>query len=158
MKHLKIWLTLLGALGAFALAGCSTPASRIQGNPAAFARLNPQQQALVKAGQVAIGMDMDAVKLALGDPDRVTLRTDARGQVQIWHYVSYEDNGVILYTGYYHRGWGRHGGWGGWGGWGGGWGWPYPYYMDYPNRTVHDRFRVEFGPNNLVDSITEEPN
>jgi hypothetical protein len=129
-------------------------------DPATFVRLNPQQQALVRAGQVAIGMDMSTVKLALGDPDRVTMRSNASGQSQIWHYVSYEDNGVILYTGYYHRGWaGRRGNWGGWGGWGGGWGWGgpyYPYYTDYPTRSVHDRFRVEFGANNLVSSVTQE--
>lgn len=152
MKLSKLRLFLAVAIGALGLSGCDTPTSRIQQNPAAFARLNPQQQALVKVGQVAIGMDADAVKLALGDPDRVTLRTDARGQTQIWHYVTYEDNGVILYTGYYHRGWGRR--WGGGGAFG--WGYPYPYYLDYPNRTVHDRFRVEFGPDNRVDSVTQE--
>lgn len=145
-------------MGALFLGACSTPASRIQADPATFNRLTPQQQALVKVGQVSIGMDMSTVKLALGDPDRTTMRTDSSGQSQIWHYVTYEDNGVMLYTGYYHRGWRRGGGWGGgWGGWGW-WGPDYPYYMDYPNRSVHDRFRVEFGPNNLVSSVTQESN
>ncbi len=152
MKTVKIlWMMGLTVAG-LALVGCSTPDSRIAANPAAFAAMNPQQQALVKAGQVGIGMSMDAVKLALGDPDRVTLRTDASGETQVWHYVTYEADGVYLYSGFYHRGYGRRGGWGGgWGGWGGG----YPYYLDYPNRTVHDRFTVEFR-NGLTISVSKE--
>jgi len=138
------------AVAGLALAGCSTPDSRIAANPAAFAALNPQQQALVKAGQVGIGMSMDAVKLALGDPDRVTLRTDASGETQVWHYVTYEADGVYLYSGFYHRGYGRRGGWGGWYG-----GPAYPYYLDYPNRTVHDRFTVEF-KNGVTFSVSKE--
>ncbi len=137
MKNLKrcfLWTGLAAA--AFAIAGCSTPDSRIAANPQAFNSLPPQQQALVRVGQVAIGMSMEAVKLALGDPDRVTIRTDAQGEGQIWHYVTYESDGLYLYTGYYHH-WRRRGGWGWWGP-------DYPWYMDYPNRTVHDRFTVEF--------------
>jgi hypothetical protein len=49
----------------------------------------PDEEALVKARQVAIGFDVTLVKLALGNPDRVTLRTDAAGSTLIWHY---EDN------------------------------------------------------------------
>lgn len=125
--------------------GCSTPSSRIHDNPQAFAALSPHDQALVKAGQVGIGMTMAAVKLAMGDPDRITTRTDGGGESQVWHYVVYEDNGVFLYSGYYHRGW--RGGWDG--------GVAYPYYLDYPRRTVHDRFRVEFR-NGRVASVTQE--
>jgi outer membrane protein assembly factor BamE (lipoprotein component of BamABCDE complex) len=107
---------LLVSIIAVGLAGCSTPSSRIDHNPAAFAQLTPQQQNLVREGKVAVGMSANAVKLALGDPDRVALRTDASGQVQIWHYVTYGDNGIPLYTGYYHRGWRNGLGYGdGWG-------------------------------------------
>lgn len=153
MKNLKL-LTLLGgvALAGVMFSGCSTPDSRIAHNPQLFASLTPQQQALVKAGEVGIGMSMDAVKLALGDPDRVTLRTTASGESQIWHYVTYEADGVFLYTGYYH-GWHRRGGWGGWGG--GFWGPEYPWYLDYPNRSVHDRFTVTF-QNGVVTEVSKE--
>jgi outer membrane protein assembly factor BamE (lipoprotein component of BamABCDE complex) len=151
MKKLKQLVVLCAAAAGLALAGCSTPDTRIAANPAAFAALNPQQQALVKAGQVGIGMNMDAVKLALGDPDRVTLRTDAAGETQVWHYVTYEADGVFLYSGFYHRGYGRRG-WGGGGGW---WGPDYPYYLDFPNRQVHDRFTVEFR-NGLSVSVSKE--
>ena len=142
---------MTSVLAGLALAGCSTPDSRIAANPAAFAALNPQQQALVKAGQPGIGMSMDAVKLALGDPDRVTLRTDASGETQTWHYVTYESpDGMYLYTGFSHRGYGR--GWGGGGFWGGP---AYPYYLDYPNRVVHERFTVEFR-NGVAASVSKE--
>ena len=132
------------ALTAAALLGCSTPATRIKANPEVFARLDPQQQALVRAGQIALGFDFEGVKLALGDPDRVTVRTTSDGETVIWHYVTYEANGRVLFTGYYHtsRRW-----------WG--WGPSYAYYLDYPNRRERDRFRVEF-KRGVVSAITED--
>jgi outer membrane protein assembly factor BamE (lipoprotein component of BamABCDE complex) len=135
------------AVCACLLAACSTPQSRINNSPEVFARLNPDQQALVKAGQIAPGFDMDSVKLALGDPDHVTVRTDAAGPHEVWHYVTYEDNqGVVIYAGYYHR----YRGWGG----------PFflggnPYYNGYPAR-IHDRVRVEFDVTNHVKAIEQE--
>ena len=147
MKNSKIFQIAAFALGAVLIAGCSTPESRIKDSPDVFARLNPDEQALVKAGKVAPGFDMDAVKLALGDPDHVTIHTDSTGSHQIWHYVTYEDyNGGIIYAGYWHR----YRGWGG----------PYfyggvPYYNGYPAR-VHDRIRVEFNTSNLVESIEQD--
>jgi outer membrane protein assembly factor BamE (lipoprotein component of BamABCDE complex) len=129
------------------LAACETPDSRIRNSPDIFARLTPDQQALVKAGQIAVGFDMDAVKLALGDPTHITVNTDKTGQHEVWHYTTYEDaSGVVIYSGYYHR-------WGGWGGprfWG-----DIGYYNGYPVR-VHDRIRVEFDLNNRVESIQQE--
>lgn len=139
------FLLLAAALGAAALTACSTVSSRIQENPGLFASLPPDQQALVQQGRVAIGMDMATARLAKGDPDRVTTRTTAQGTIQVWHYVNYEnDDGVILYTGYYHRWWGLNG-----------WG-AYPYYADFPNRRPHDYFRVEFGPNGRVAAVQSE--
>ena len=60
-------------------AGCATPQARINKNPEAFDRCTPQQQELIKQGKVGIGFDAGMVKLALGDPDRITIRTDASG-------------------------------------------------------------------------------
>lgn len=134
----------VAAFVAVFLAGCSTVESRIKANPEVFNRLPPEQQALVKAGQIALGFESDAVTLALGDPDRVSTRTDADGVTTIWHYLTYEANGRVLFTGYYH--FGRRG----WGFWG-----RYPYYLDYPDRTVRDRFRVEFR-RDKVTSITAD--
>jgi outer membrane protein assembly factor BamE (lipoprotein component of BamABCDE complex) len=147
MKTSRIFALASVALCAALLAGCNTPESRIRNSPQVFDRLNPDEQALVKAGQIAVGFTPEAVKLALGDPDRIVTNTDATGQHDVWHYVTYEDyQGVVIYTGYYHR----YRGWGGPYFWGGA-----PYYNGYPAR-VHDRIRVVFGTNGLVSSIQQE--
>lgn len=93
----------LAAAAVLALAACATPQSRIDQDPAGFARLPPEQQELIKQGKVGIGFDETAVKLALGEPARVTERTDAHGKSTIWRYVQYvDDAGATLYTGFYH--------------------------------------------------------
>jgi hypothetical protein len=119
------------AVGLATLAGCSTPQSRIDRNPAAYARLTPEQQSLIREGKVALGFDAEMVKLALGDPDRIRERTDAGGTSEIWSYVTYEDDGgQLLYRGYYHRYYY-------------GMAEPfYPYYLGYPTRHEHEHFRV----------------
>jgi hypothetical protein len=143
MKTTRIFVVLSAVSGALWLAGCSTPESRISNHPEVFAQLTSQEQALVKAGQVGLGFSTEAVKLALGQPDRITLRTDAKGQLQIWHYAGtvYYD-GAFLYGGPYWGGWGRRGWWGG-GGYLGG-----PYPIGPVN--IYDRFRVEFRDNKVV--------
>ena len=143
MKTNRITLLMITALAAVSLTGCSTTASRIRANPEAFSRLTPEQQSLVRGGQVGLGFNMDAVKLALGNPDRITTTLNNDGATTVWHYASYEADGHLLYTGYYHagRGW---------------WGGPSSfYYLDYPNRRVHDRFSVQFR-GDRVSSITAE--
>lgn len=147
MKTTRIVLLASAAAVAALLAGCSTPDSRIAESPEVFARLNPDQQALVKAGQIAVGFDMDAVKLALGDPDRVLIETNASGQHQIWRYVTYEDyQGAVIYGGYWHR----YRGWGGPYFWGG-----VPYYDGYPAR-IHERLRVIFDATGHVATIQQD--
>jgi outer membrane protein assembly factor BamE (lipoprotein component of BamABCDE complex) len=147
MKTSRILILASAVVCSALFIGCETPDSRIRNSPDIFARLTPDQQALVRAGQIAVGFDMDAVKLALGDPSRVTINTDNTGQHEVWHYVQYEDNqGVVIYTGYYHR-------WGGWGGprfWG-----DVGYYNGYPVH-VHDRIRVTFDNSKRVASIQQE--
>lgn len=134
----------LGLTTLLLAAAYSTPASRIKANPEAFARLTSDQKALVQAGQIALGFEPEAVRLALGDPDRTTVRTEARGETVVWHFMTYEAEGRLLFTGYYHSG--RN-----WWGWGA----AYPYYLDYPARTVRDRFRVEFHGGKVI-AITRE--
>jgi outer membrane protein assembly factor BamE (lipoprotein component of BamABCDE complex) len=139
---MKTWPRLIFVFaGLVLLAGCSTPDRRIEKNPEAFNRCTPQQQELIKQGRIEVGFDQEMVRLALGDPDRITTRTDASGQGEVWHYVTYEsDDGVLLYTGYYHHFRG-----------------PvfYPYYLDYPERREHDRFKVDFKDGKVV-SIEED--
>ena len=141
-SHLPILLIV--AMATAGLTACSTPSTRIRANPEVFSQLTSDQQDLVRNGRIGLGFSTDAVKLALGDPDRVTTTEDNDGVTTVWHYASYEADGHPLYTGYYHagRGW---------------WGGPPAsfYYLDYPNRHVRDRFRVTFR-SNRVSAITAE--
>jgi len=156
MKTTKLFLLIAASCGAIVFSGCeSTPESRISEHPDVFAQLTPQQQTLVRAGQVSVGMDMGAVKLALGEPNSVTMRTTAQGQTQVWHYYTYGYyDGFYLYGGPYWGPYGRRrwgGGWGGGRGWGGGWA-PYPGPV-----TVYDHFRIEFRDNKVVSIAQEMP-
>lgn len=156
MNPTKRYLIFAAALSTVWLAGCSTPSTRIKHNPEVFARLDPNQKALVRAGQVGLGMNMLAVELAVGKPDRITERTSAEAQTQIWRYVdryaSYDN--AFLYSGHY-SGW-RGGGWGhrgcygsgSYGFWGGG-----PYALR-PTRESN-RLVIEF-KNGTVASIVQE--
>lgn len=130
------------AAAAFLLvSACSTPQSRIDGNPDAFSKLTPEQQALVKQGKVGIGFDETAVKLALGNPDRISERTDTNGKSTVWRYVEYEsDSGVALYRGFYHYAYAPI---------------YYPFYTDYSARRERDTLRVVFAEGK-VTTIEQE--
>ena len=144
MKISKLLLGLGALLFAVGLAGCATPEARIEKNPAAFARLSPTQQEMIKQGQVGVGFDQEMVKLALGEPDRVRARTDAQGTTEVWSYVTFDgDNGYPLYRGFYHRYYV--------------WGDPfYPYYMNHSSRRTREQLRVVFDTAGKVASIEQE--
>ncbi len=76
------------ALLAF-LAGCaSTPESRIQRNPEAFAQLPTAVQERVRRGQIDLGDSESVVLLALGEPARRLERLDQRtGASEVWIYA-----------------------------------------------------------------------
>jgi hypothetical protein len=126
----KTLTCLLASVGLLLAAGCATPEARIQRNPEIFAQLSPADQQLIREGKVARGFTPEMVKLALGDPDRVYVRTDSAGTSESWSYTSYEgDGGMLLYRGYYHRFWGD----------------PFfPYYLSYPSRREREYFKVVF--------------
>ena len=126
MKKLPAVLCLL-ILAGF-LAGCSTPATRINRNLALFNSLPASDQELVKQGRVAVGFTTDAVRLALGDPDRIYTRTDVGGQSESWVYSTWSSRGggMIYYRGYYHHGFPGM----------------YHYWMDFDDREEVERFRV----------------
>jgi hypothetical protein len=122
-------------------AGCVSPEKRIQQNPGAFARCTPQQQALIKQGKVDIGFDEEMVKLALGEPDKVYERTDAKGKSESWVYTLYEGrDGGVFYRGFYHRSFCD----------------PdlFPYYLDHTERQEAERFRLVLR-NGKVESIEQ---
>jgi hypothetical protein len=139
MKRFLSLVILVASLGF--VAGCSTPESRIARQPELFNRLTPDQQQMIRDGRVGIGFDMDMVKLALGDPDRVRLRTDENGSSEVWTYLTYEgSDGMLLYRGWYHRGWGS----------------PfYPYYLDVAGRRERSRDEVVFRDGRVV-SVEQE--
>jgi hypothetical protein len=143
MKTLKTLLLASAACALWLAAGCSTPATRIRQNPELFAQLAPEQQAMIQHGQVGIGFTAEMVRLALGEPDHFSTRTDADGPSEIWSYVTYEGaDGAPLYRGWYHHYYM--------------WGDPaYPYYLSYPGRREHEHFRVIFR-NDRVVSIEQE--
>jgi len=75
-------------LSVLLLAGCvSTPAERIARDRPAFESWPANVQSLVQAGQIAIGFTPDQVRMALGEPGRITVRTTAAGTNEIWSYV-----------------------------------------------------------------------
>jgi hypothetical protein len=71
----------------FVLAGCATTsADRIAQNQSAFDSWPAEVQAQVRAGQVAVGLTEDQVRMALGDPERVVSRASEKGITMIWAY------------------------------------------------------------------------
>lgn len=84
----NIFRASLAALPLMLAACATTPQSRIEKNPTAFAALPPEQQQKVKEGTVSVGFDAAAVELALGKPDRVVERETAEGATQAWVYYT----------------------------------------------------------------------
>jgi hypothetical protein len=139
MKTFFSFFTLIAGLAV--LVGCSTTETRIAKQPELFNRLTPEQQQMIREGRVGIGFDMDMVKLALGDPDRIRERIDSSGHSEVWTYLTYEaPDGVLLYRGWYHRGWGSP---------------YYPYYLDVPGRRERSRDEVVFRDGKVV-SVEQE--
>jgi hypothetical protein len=134
------WPALLGAFALLLSACAETPEDRIRENQATFSSYSPEQRELIKQGQVGIGFDEAAVKLAVGEPDRISERTDDQGQSRVWRYVEYEtDQGTMLYTGFYHHYYAP----------------AFPYYLDYPSRRERDVMTVTFR-NGKVVSVERE--
>jgi hypothetical protein len=98
-KHILNRMCLL--LAVVMMAGCvSTPEKRIAKNPDLFGSFPAEVQACIRKGQVAIGFTPDMVRLAMGEPDRVNVRTTATGETELWvytsvsHYSTFEQGGV----------------------------------------------------------------
>ncbi|TXH05648.1 MAG: hypothetical protein E6R07_02240 [Nevskiaceae bacterium] len=85
------------------LGACASPETRIRDNPEGYARLTPAQQALVHNGDIGIGMPDFGVEMALGRPDSITERTEAKGVVRVWHYKNRDSTvATVDYVGYYN--------------------------------------------------------
>ena len=69
------------------LAGCATPAKRIQQNQELFDSFPVAAQARIRSGQIDLGFTPDMVRIALGAPQRKTLRRSGAGDLEIWFYL-----------------------------------------------------------------------
>ncbi|WP_395718391.1 hypothetical protein [Prosthecobacter sp.] len=124
-----------GLLTALTLSQCasSTPQTRIERNPQLFTRLSAKDRQLVTSGVIREGMTRDAVFLAWGRPDRVSVGTSRGKEIEAWTYVGERpvrtlNMGVGFGYGAWNPYWGGPWGWGGPGFWGGG---PSVTYVPY---------------------------
>ena len=83
---MKIWLWIL--VGSLALTGCATSTieSRRQKQLAAYNALSLEYRLAADAGQVEIGMPMDAVYIAWGKPSQIVPCDPAQGVTVAWLY------------------------------------------------------------------------
>jgi hypothetical protein len=137
---MPVIFTLLLAVSVW-LTGCASPDARIKRSPEMFARLSPEHQALVREGKVGVGFGVDAVRLAVGEPDRVWVRTDATGTSEVWSYTTWAtDFGRPLYRGWYHAYSDLS---------------PY-YYLNSERRREHEYFKVVFDNGGKVVAIEQD--
>jgi len=87
------WVVLLALA-----AGCATPAARIRRDPELFASFPPAVQAQVRQGRIALGFSPDAVRMALGEPDRIYHRATTNGVNEVWAYTAYDYRGPPQYA------------------------------------------------------------
>ena len=69
------------------LAGCATPAHRIQQNQELFDSFPVASQARIRGGQIDLGFSPDMVRIALGEPQRKLLRRAPDGDAECWLYL-----------------------------------------------------------------------
>lgn len=110
--HLKKFfsVSVIAATLGFSLSSCQTPTpeSRIAENPAIFATLTPEQQALVRQGKICEGMDTQAVFLAWGMPDNPPTVGQRNGKSTLrWVYFGYEP--VTVFNSNPYPYWGPYG-------------------------------------------------
>jgi hypothetical protein len=89
MKTISKVLTLGALCGALALAGCATTEQRISDHPEMFNSLSPNDQALVRQGQIRAGMSQNAVWLAWGSPDQKAVGNMRGRATETWIYITY---------------------------------------------------------------------
>ena len=85
MTKLRIALSALPLL--LLLAGCATPARRIEQNRELFDSLPVAAQARIRGGQIDLGFTPDMTRIALSEPQRKLVRRSAAGQAEAWLYL-----------------------------------------------------------------------
>ena len=99
---------VLLALLALSLAGCATSniESRKKERYNAYSELSTEQRAAVDAGQIKVGMTMDAVYIAWGKPHDVVAGETAAGAQVVWLYYGTR---LMGYSYWGYRGFGYYG-------------------------------------------------
>jgi hypothetical protein len=82
-------LILAVLASAFFFTGCATTETRIADHPDMFNNLSPNDQALVRQGQIRAGMSQNAVWLAWGSPDQKAVGNMRGHSTETWIYVNY---------------------------------------------------------------------
>lgn len=91
MKTNRLFFAWVALLAVVCLSSCGSPVERrIKKDPAAFARLNQQDQAAVRAGKIREGMDKATVNLAWGEPDRISEGKKNGRSYERWTYVEFD--------------------------------------------------------------------
>ncbi len=78
---------ICGVICLFLTACATTPERRIAKNPELFESFPEEVQSNVRAGIIEIGYDPDMVRIALGEPDRISTRQREGEQLEAWTYV-----------------------------------------------------------------------
>jgi hypothetical protein len=128
MKTSFVLRLCLAAVTALFFVQCSsTPRTRIEKNPQMFSQLSAKDRHLVTHGLISEGMTRNAVFLAWGRPDSVSVGVNRGRESENWTYEGQRPVRSVNMT----MGFG-YGGLGGWGPYGyGGWG-PYGFGGGYP--------------------------
>jgi hypothetical protein len=89
MKTPSILRLCFGLLAAALLTQCasSTPQTRIQQNPQLYSMLSTRDRQLVYSGVIREGMTRNAVFLAWGSPDSVSVGTNRGRELESWTYI-----------------------------------------------------------------------
>ena len=77
-------------LAGFLLSGCASPVQRLEARKkdcfAAYTALTPEMKSLVDKGQIKVGMPMDAVYIAWGQPTQVLTTLSVASSTITWLY------------------------------------------------------------------------
>ena len=89
-------LCVLLSLTCLLLAGCDGGVdARIQEKATVFNTLTPDQQEMIRNGQIEAGFSTDMVYLALGKPSKTHIKQTPDGPVTVWTYLRFYPQGPI---------------------------------------------------------------
>lgn len=95
MKPINTFCVLF-SLATLLLAGCDSGVStRIQEKATVFNSLTPDQQEMIRNGQIEAGFSTDMVYLALGKPSKTHIKQTPDGPVTVWTYLRFYPNGPL---------------------------------------------------------------